>query len=94
MGDHDTGTIGHQPFQRLLNELFRRCVDTCRGLVQDEDRRVLQQSTGDAHALLLADAEFDAALAYTRAVAIGQPSDEFMTIGCFRRFNQILFGRV
>ena len=45
-------------------------------LVEDQDRRVLQQRARDRHALLLAARELEAALAHRGLVALGRGGDE------------------
>ena len=50
-------------------------VERGRGLVEDQDPRVLQQHAGDRDALLLAARQLVAALADDRVVALGQLHD-------------------
>jgi len=54
MGDGDDGAPGHQPFERRANFFFRFAVERGRGLVENEQRRVLQEGAGDGDALALA----------------------------------------
>ena len=56
MGDDEAGAVGHEAFQRLLDQLFRRRVHAGGRFIQNQDRRVLQQGARDADALLLAHA--------------------------------------
>jgi len=47
------------------------------GLVQDQDRRVLQEGAGDRHALPLSARQLHAALAHPRGQPVRQARDEF-----------------
>ena|ERR1051325_1635256 len=53
-----------QALERLLDQPFGGGIDARGRFVQDENGRVFQQSPRDADALLLADTEFDPALAH------------------------------
>jgi hypothetical protein len=58
------------------------------GLVEDQDRRVLQQRARDGHALLLATTELQASLAHHGVVALGRAGDEVVDVrGTRRRFH-------
>src|SRR5579863_10474950 len=81
MRDNEAGAVGHQAFQRLLNQLFRRGVHTGGGFVEDKNRRVLEESAGDADALLFTDAQLYATLANAGVIAVWQFDDELMAIG-------------
>ena len=52
-----------QPVERPLDAGFRLDVERAGGLVEDQDRRVLQDGAGDGDALALAARERGAALA-------------------------------
>ena len=54
MRDDDRGAPGAQPPQRGEHGLLRDRVERGRRLVEDQDRRVLQQRAGDAEPLALA----------------------------------------
>ncbi len=82
MRDDKTRTVRHQPLQRLLDQFLRCRVHAGRRLVENENRRILQQCPRDAHALLFADAELHAALAHARIVTLGQAGDELVAVGC------------
>ena len=61
-----------EPIERLADLGFADRVEVRGGLVQDQDRRILQQGAGDRDALTLAARKLQAALADGRVVAIGQ----------------------
>ena len=63
MGDDEDRAPLHQLGQRLLDQELALRVEIGRGLVQDEDGRILQEGAGDGQALPLAAGEPDAALA-------------------------------
>ena len=63
-------------------------VERRRRLVEDQNRRVLQQRPGDAEPLALAARERGAGLGHERVVAVGQPLDERVHVrGAGRRFD-------
>ena len=61
--DDQRGAVLHQPGQRLLDETLRFRVERARRLVEKQDRRILQDRTGDGNSLALAAGELLAALA-------------------------------
>ena len=63
MRDDEGGAALHQRLQRLLDLRLGRRVERAGRLVEDQDRRVLQQRPGDGEALALAARKRDAALA-------------------------------
>jgi len=67
---------------RLLDEAFGLRVETRRGLVEQQDRRIAQQRPGDRDTLLLAAREAHAALAEVGFIALGQGTQELVTLSC------------
>ncbi len=63
MGDGDHRLAGHQPVEALLDRRLDLRIERRGRLVEDQDRRVLEQHAGDGDALALAAGELDAALA-------------------------------
>ena len=57
VGDHQHGAAAHEVGQRLLHHELALGVEVGRRLVEDQDRRVLQEGAGDGQALALAAAE-------------------------------------
>ena len=60
-GDHRLAR--HQPVEALLDRRLDLRIERARRLVEDEDRRVLEEDAGDGDALALAAGELRAALA-------------------------------
>ena len=81
MGEHQGRAPAHQPVERLLDHRLVLRIDRRERLVEQQDRRVAQQSAGDGDALALAAGELDALLADDGAIALGQARDEIMDIG-------------
>ena len=63
VGNHDDGLAGEQARERLLDLRLVLHVQARGGLVQEHDRRVLEQGAGDGDALALAAGEPRAVLA-------------------------------
>src|SRR5262249_55067739 len=74
--DHEARPVVHQPVERVEDDALRLRVDRRRGLVEDEDRRLLEKSARDRDPLPLSTGEQDASLAEDGAVAVRQPLDE------------------
>ena len=70
------GAVLRHLVERVLDLLLGVAVERARGLVEDQDRRPLEDGAGDGDALLLAAGELEAALAHHGAVALGQLGDE------------------
>jgi hypothetical protein len=64
------------PVEGVLDLLLGEGVERRGRLVEDEDRRALQDRAGDGDALLLAARELQAALAHGGVVALRQRRDE------------------
>ena len=79
--DDQRGAAGGDALERFLERLLGAAVQGRSGLVEDEDRRVLQEHAGDGDALLLAAGELEAALADRGGVALGQAGDEVVDLG-------------
>ena len=58
---------------------WTECLPSC--LVQEQDRRILQQGACDCDALLLATAEPDAALAHFGLIAVWEGDDAVVHLG-------------
>src|SRR5262245_48858021 len=94
VGDDKTGAVQHEAFERFLDQLFRRRIHAGGGLVEDQDRGILQKGPGDAHSLLFSNAEFHTTLANARVVALGQVLNKLVTIGGARCSKQFLLSSV
>ena len=75
MRDGDRRAPLLEPRQRRLDEPLADGVERGRGLVEDEDPRVLEEHARDRHALLLAARELVAALPHHGLVPLGQLAD-------------------
>src|SRR6185295_15489070 len=75
------GAAAHQACECLLDQRLGVRVERARGLVQDQDARVLEQSAGNGDALPLAARELDAALADKRGEAGGKAGNELSRVG-------------
>ena len=73
MGDGDHGLALHQGRERLLDRRLDLRIERRGRLVEDQDRRVLQDHPGDGDALALAAGELDAAFADMGVVAAPAP---------------------
>ena len=69
VGDGDHRLAGHQAVERLLDRRLDLRIERRGRLVEDEDRRILQEDAGDGDALALAAGQLDAALADMGVVA-------------------------
>ena len=79
MGDRQCRAAAHRGLDRALDEPLADGVERARGLVEDEDARVLQQDARQRDALLLATRELVAAFADHRVIAAaGQLADAVM----------------
>jgi hypothetical protein len=70
--DGDRGAAPHGDLQRGLHRAFALGVERRGGLVEQQQRRVLQHRARDGHPLALAAGQAQAALADFGAVAVGQ----------------------
>lgn len=66
----------HQPLERLVDGGLTLAVKGTRGLVQDQDRRLLDQAAGQSHLLSLASRQQRAPGPDVRIEALGQRVDE------------------
>jgi hypothetical protein len=74
--DDDRGAAALDRFQRRLDIGLGAAVERAGRLVEDQDRRVLDQGARDRDALLLAARELQAALADAGVEAVGERLDE------------------
>src|SRR5438034_10716367 len=81
MSDEKGRAAFHQALQRLENQAFRLGVQRAGGLVQNQNRRVLQQRPRNRDALAFAAGQRRAALADDRIVALGQTRNELVHVG-------------
>ena len=72
------------------HRLLAHRVEVRRRLVQDQDRRVLQEGARDGHALALAARELRAALAHDGVEPVGQRGHEVVERGLLDRRRELL----
>ena len=80
VGDDEHGTALLDALELLLDIALRLHVHGRRGVVQDQDGRILQEGPGQGDALLLAAGEPHATLAYDGVVAVRHGVDEVVGI--------------
>ncbi len=94
VGDHDHGALVGDALQRALDGRLGLVVHGTGGLVQHQDRRVLEQRPGQREALALAAGEAHAALAHRGVEPLGQRLDEVPGLGGARRLDDLGLGGV
>src|ERR1043166_6816102 len=94
MGNDDRRPPFCEIVQRLPNLHFGLLVDIGRGLVEHDDRGILQDHTGNRYTLPLADREFHPALSNPCIVPIRKCHDKVVRASHLRRsFNLVLPGQ-
>ena len=83
--DDERGVLAGDVAERLLDGRLGAAVQRAGRLVEDQDRRVLQQGAGDGDALLLAAGKLQPPLADHRLIAFWQAGDEAMDRRALRR---------
>ncbi|CAA9321894.1 MAG: hypothetical protein AVDCRST_MAG40-1504, partial [uncultured Gemmatimonadaceae bacterium] len=80
VGHHERRPPLHEPLERGEDDGLRARVDRGGRLVEDEDRRVLEEGAGHRDALALAARQARPALAEEGVVALGQGGDEVVRV--------------
>ena len=94
VGDHEGRAPAHDLVEGGLQLAFGRRVEGRRRLVENQDRRVLEERAGDGQALALAARERAAALADDGVEAVRLAGDELDRLGAFERLDHLLVGGV
>ncbi|MNV18760.1 hypothetical protein D3C71_1095980 [compost metagenome] len=99
VSDGDHGFALHQGLEAFLDRRFDFRVQCRRGLIHDQDRRVLEQYPGDGNALALAAGEFHPALTDVgietgTAFSVRQRRNETVSPGLVHRFPELGVGGV
>ncbi len=94
MGDDGGRAAAKQWLQRRLDQVLGLRVEVGRGLVQDQDARILEDDPGDRHPLLLATAQPVTALPHHRVVAVRERRDELVRVGGGGGGDHLGLGRV
>ena len=92
--EDEGGAALHQPVERLLDDRLVLRVHRGQRLVEDQDRRIAEQRTGDGDALPLPAGELDAPFPDHGGVALRQPDDELVGVRGARRRLELLPGGV
>ena len=82
VGHHQGGAAGQQALEGLVDDLLNMDVDGAGGVVEQEDGRVDEQGAGDGDPLTLATRQGVAPLSDHGVIALGEPRDEPVGIGC------------
>src|SRR2546425_6157759 len=80
MSDEEGGASTCEPLHRFDNRRFGLHIDRAGRLVEDENRRVLEEGASERNALAFAPGEAHASLADGRLVALGQANDEVVSV--------------
>src|SRR5204863_9320903 len=83
----------HQALERIEDPGLGAAVDAARGLVEEEDGRVLQERAREREPLALAARELDPAVADLRVQAQGQRLDEGQRVRRADRRDDLLLAR-
>ena len=94
VGDRDRRPALHQRLQRRLHQALGGRVQRRRGLVQDQDLRILQDHSCDREALLLPAGQFVAALPDDGVIPIRELQDPVVDVRRPRGRDHLLVGRV
>lgn len=78
----------------LLNEMLVFGIDACGRFIENDDRRIFQNRTGNRNALLFTARKRAAALADNRIVAVRKIHDEIVAARLFGGFDHFFFGGV
>jgi hypothetical protein len=94
MSDEQSGPVGHDSPQTLVDGLFDLGVDGAGGIVEDQDARVRHDGPGQRDALALSTRQGQAALAHHGVVPAGKPGDELVGLSHPGRRLDLLIGGV
>ena len=94
MSDDHRGTPQHQSLQRRRYFGLSLCVYGRSGLIEDQDRRVVEQSPRYREPLLLPTGQPHATLADPCVIAAGHLPDELIGAGIYGRFLYLLAGSI
>ena len=94
MRDRQHGAAAHQAAERLADELLGCAVERGGRLVEQQQRRVLEERARDGDALALSARQPHAAIADDRVEAFGQLGDELAAMGRVRRLPDLVVARL
>lgn len=90
VGDCNRGTRLHQSLQRLLHQTFRFSIQCRSSLIQNQNGRILQNSTGDTNTLSLTTGKFAATVTNIRIISFRLLHNKIMGIGNLSSFYNLL----
>ena len=90
MGNGHGGARLHEPFERILHQTFALGVECRCGLVEDEDGRVLEDGTRNAHTLALSARQTSAAVADVGVVTVLALHNKLVGVGNACRLLHLL----
>ena len=91
MGDHKRRAIRHEVVERVLNQPLGFGIDRCRGLIEQKDRRILQQGPRDRKSLLFTARKFHPALADMGVELSWQCADKHLGMRRFQGRPHFIF---
>ena len=94
MRDHQRGAVLHQSLHGFLDQALRFGIQRAGGLVEDQDRRVLEDRARDGDALALATGDQRPALPDRAVQPARQLADELPSVGGARGGDDVLLARV
>src|SRR5258708_4402852 len=83
MCDHEYGSVMHQALQRVPDQHLALRVQARSRLVEDKQRSILEERTGDSDALGLAGAQARTLLTHLGIIALWEPGNKFSRSGEF-----------
>ena len=81
MGDDECGAVGHEPGERPADRHLVDGIEMARRLVEDEDRRVLEEGAGNGDTLALAAGKASATLSKTGVETVSQACHDILEGG-------------
>ena len=92
VGNHNNRLVLHQSFHGLLQLILVLRVYVCSRLIEDDNRRILENGPGNGNPLLFAPGQSGPAFADYSIVSRGKGTDKLITAGFFCRFYYFLMG--
>lgn len=81
VGDHERGSVDQRGGEGILHSSLVLRIEVTGRLIEDHDRRILEEHAGDCEALLLTAGEPVAPLADHGVEPVGQPFDDLEHLG-------------
>src|SRR5215467_7829696 len=81
MSDDQSSPAFHQPLQSLHERVLGFRVEGASRFIENQDRRVLQESAGDSNALSLTQRKRRTTFSHLSFVTLGEPLNEIVRTG-------------